>query len=354
MKKFLRPRTVLAAVLFALLAFLLGAVLWNRGHARYEALPEADRFMLDEWNTYHQGTADQDLWEGFQLQERSILALNGSSGVGYLIQPSQPVRNPLAAKLAMPDGFAAEVYRISPLAPQLLSLRAEGNFNTIGKTYTCFGSEVYFVQYDPEAAMSKPYTASHFITFLSHEAFHYYMQDGWPAGSTYSMEGLSADGRELLYQEYEVLADLQNALLAGRTDRSALLAYTQQYLDIVAQRIQRDPAFLEQELARETVEGTATYVGIRASQLTGYDFGVMYFDNVKDVPFSDLRNTVESGRLDAQVLANRIPYETGALLCLLLERLEVPDWQAELNRQTPEQPVTLYDVLRAACQPDAL
>ena len=63
------------------------------------------------------------------------------------------------------------------------------------------------------------------------------------------------------------------------------LAYTQQYLDIVAQRIQRDPAFLEQELARETVEGTATYVGIRASQLTGYDFGVMYFDNVKDVPF---------------------------------------------------------------------
>ena len=37
MKKFLRPRTVLAAVLFALLAFLLGAVLWNRGHARYEA-----------------------------------------------------------------------------------------------------------------------------------------------------------------------------------------------------------------------------------------------------------------------------------------------------------------------------
>lgn len=87
MKKFLRPRTVLAAVLFALLAFLLGAVLWNRGHARYEALPEADRFMLDEWNTYHQGTADQDLWEGFQLQERSILALNGSSGVGYLIQP---------------------------------------------------------------------------------------------------------------------------------------------------------------------------------------------------------------------------------------------------------------------------
>ena len=54
MKKFLRPRTVLAAVLFALLAFLLGAVLWNRGHARYEALPEADRFMLDEWNTYHQ------------------------------------------------------------------------------------------------------------------------------------------------------------------------------------------------------------------------------------------------------------------------------------------------------------
>lgn len=354
LKKKVRFRTVAVAVVSVLLALILGSVLWNRVHARYEDLPEADRFILDEWNAYFQKTADQDLWEGFQLREKSILALNGSSGTGYLIQPAQPVHNPLAVKVAMPDDFAIEVYRITPLAPQLLALRPEGNFNTIGKTYTCFGSEIYFVRYDPAAAVSKPYTSAHFITYLSHEAFHYYMQEKWAAGSTYSLDGLSADSLELLYQEYEVLAELQDALREDDTDRAELLSYTRQYLSIMAQRIQRDPALLELELARETAEGTATYIGIRASQLTGYDYGVMYFDNVKDAPFSDLRNAIESGSLDAQFLANRIPYETGALLCLLLDRLEIPDWQTALNRQTPEQPVTLYDVLRSACeQPEA-
>ncbi len=41
-------------------------------------------------------------------------------------------------------------------------------------------------------------------------------------------------------------------------------------------------------------------------------------------------NTVEGSRF----FADRMPYETGAILCLLMDELEVPDWQGVLNHQT--------------------
>lgn len=90
---------------------------------------------------------------------------------------------------------------------------------------------------------------------------------------------------------------------------------------------------------------TATYVGIKAAAFVGYDFGVMYFDNVKDVPFSNLKLTVEAGAYDVRQLADRIPYESRALLCLLMDRLEIPDWQERLNKQTKEQALTQYDLI---------
>ena len=82
--------------------------------------------------------------------------------------------------------------------------------------------------------------------------------------------------------------------------------------------MQKNPEYVKKETERETIEGTATYVGFRPS---------------------------EGGTYGIANLADRIPYETGALLCQLIEQLEIPNWQAEMNRQTAENPVTLYSVI---------
>ena len=92
----------------------------------------------------------------------------------------------------------------------------------------------------------------------------------------------------------------------------------------------------------ETAEGTAQYVGIKASKIVGYDYGVMYFDNTKDVSFSEVIPMLKAGGIDKSFLADRMPYETGALLCELLEALHVENWQEHLNAQTADTPVTLY------------
>ena len=75
-----------------------------------------------------------------------------------------------------------------------------------------------------------------------------------------------------------------------------------------------------------------TYVGIQASRRVGYDFGVMYFSNRKDVPFSEIIPQYRAENIDKSYLADRIPYETGGLLTL--------------NNQTLDAPVSLYSMLK--------
>lgn len=345
-----KQKIAIGIILGLALAVFLIAVVPNQLGAHYESLSVSDQMILKEFDTYCQSADTEDIWPGFALDEKTILAIDDSFGSAYLINPSGEIRNIFAKKIQMPADLNLTVYRISPLAPQLLSFRIDGNFNTIGKTYSCFGNEVYYVKYDQEKSVFSPYSSSHFTTLLSHEAFHYYMQDQWAAGSTYSAEDLSGEDLALLYEEYQVLTKIQEALLDNISDQNLWMEYAREYASIVRQRIQKNPSYVKKELERETVEGTAVYVGIKASRIVGYDYGVMYFDNIKDVPFSDLQRTVETGSYEKQNLADRIPYETGALLCLLMDELKIPDWQEQLNRQTSSDPVTLYDIIQKHCE----
>lgn len=46
------------------------------------------------------------------------------------------------------------------------------------------------MRYDAKTSLQTQGTSRHFIAFLAHEAFHYYMQNNWPAGGRF-MEDLS-------------------------------------------------------------------------------------------------------------------------------------------------------------------
>ena len=242
----------------------------------------------------------------------------------------------------MPGNSSLQVYRLSVLTPQLFLIRfSPGNFNTIGETYTLFGSDVYFTKYTKAESIEPQYSSEHYITFLYHEAFHYYMQNNWADGGRFSGE-LSEEDIDLLASEYDVLAKIQTELVQEHPSEDSLLLFAQEYSAIMEQRIITNPQYLQAELTMETAEGTAQYVGIKASKIVGYDYGVMYFDNTKDVSFSEVIPMLKAGGIDKSFLADRMPYETGALLCELLEALHVENWQEHLNAQTADTPVTLY------------
>lgn len=346
MKTSRRALVILACVLALCVIGLLAFVARNQASASLGELSETDQAVLSEYNALCESLSEDDIWDGFGLEERTILALAGDWGDGYLINPAEPVSSIFAKEVSLPDDWSITVYRVSMAEPGLMLLRLAGSFNTVGETYSLYGNPLYFVKYDSDASVSMQWSSDHFSALLAHEAFHYYMQDEWAEGSRFSTEGLTDEDVALLGEEYQVLATIQDEFLTGAPDHAALREAAEKYVGVMDRRMAANPDYVQCELAMETMEGTAQYVGIQAARRVGYDLGVMYFTNQKDVSFAEVMPQYEAGGIDKSFFAGRMPYETGALLCMLMDELGVPDWQATLNAQALDAPVTLYSMLR--------
>lgn len=316
----------------------------NKINVNFENLSIIDQKMLAEYDKFYKETQEKEIWRDFNLKDKTILAINGKFGEAYLINPKEKVNNIFTKEIKLPTNFSITVYRVSNIAPEVLKLIFNGNFNSIDKKYNVYGQDVYYVRYN-KTSIEQQFTSQHFITFLSHEAFHYYMQKKWANGTTYDISNLSEIGKSLLFDEYEVLGKIQEELLTDK-DKTRLLEYAKEYIEIVEKRIRDNQAFMKDELDKELIEGTATYVGIKASELVGYDFGVMYFDNIKNVPFSDIKKQVQLGTVNESIITTKIPYYTGALLCELMDAIDIPNWQEALNNQTESTQTNLFEIIQ--------
>ena len=206
-KKIFFPLLILTILL---LVFLI-PTLYNLRGSTYEDLSELDRAVLGELNEYLTKEQNAPVWEGFRLSDKSILAINGKSRQAFLVNPKQEPHSFLAKEIALPESFSMRVYRISPTAPQSLRFLFSGNFNTDGQQYSVFGNPVYFTKYKDDA-MAGPQSSSHYITFLAHESFHYYMQANWPKTGRFNTDSLSEDDLRLMEKEYAVLGKIYDAL----------------------------------------------------------------------------------------------------------------------------------------------
>ena len=92
---------------------------------------------------------------------------------------------------------------------------------------------------------------------------------------------------------------MQSQLILENPDKNALEQAVRDYVDIMDKRLAANNEYVQQE----------TYVGIQQYQ---------------------------AGNIDKSSLANRVPYETVALLCLVMDEIGVDDWQDSLNSQTKD------------------
>lgn len=339
--------TIIYITFVILLLLLLAVFILNRFGTSYEKLSSTDQQILTEYDAYYKANMENEIWENYDLENKTIVAINEYSGSAYVINPKNDINSLFAAKIITPANSSLRVYRVSAITPQILSMRFFnlGNFSTIGKKYSIFDNDVYYIKYNTKDSIDASYSAQHFITFLSHEAFHYYMQNNWSDGSRFSGE-LSETDIELIDSEYKLLDKVQVELAKKTPSKETLLSYANDYVTLIEHRAKANSQYLESELSMETVEGTAQYVGIKASQIVGYDYGTMYFDNAKNVSFSEVIPMLRTGGIESSFLANRMPYETGSLLCEWMDALEFNQWKKRLNSQTKENPITLFAVLR--------
>ncbi len=291
----------------------------------YEDLNETDKIILSELANFYQKNKIQSIWSNYNFDDKTIVALNGTLGNTYIINPKKEIKSLFITKIDMPEDKKIEVYRTSILDLQFLKIRMDfGNFNTIGKKCNVHGNEIYYTKYNLKESIEQRNTSRHYITFLTHEAFHYYMQENWPDGDGFT-GNLTSEDIELISSEYDILSKIQVQLKKKVQSRKILIEYAKAYIDIVEKRIALNPKYLKNELSVETIEGTANYVSIKASDMVNYDYGILYFDNTNNVKFSDIIPELKSGKINNSFLFNRMPYETGALLCEIADALKIND-----------------------------
>lgn len=313
----------------------------------YDNLTNTDKNIISEYNKLYGESIKKNLWNGFNLENKAILILSKDTKNAYIINPKNFKENLFTKKISIPKDFKLKsIYRIAPISPEIIKIRLNklSNFNTIGKTYKIFNNDVYFIKYNKEESLDEKYSSSHFAPFLAHEAFHYYMQENWKILNSPEVS-LSSDDIILLKQEYSILDNIRKEL-SSNNNKIKLIEYSKEYVDVVSKRLSKNKNYVESELSKETAEGTAQYITIKVSKLIGYDYGIMYFSNIQNVPFREVFKQIDAGNINIDYLYSKMPYNTGAQLCFLFDALNIPSWQEKLNKQTLQKQIYLYDILK--------
>lgn len=304
-------------------------------------LARIDRAVTNEYEKFQE--SDDKLWQDYKLRDKDIVVINKNFfGNFYLLTKDENVKSIFAKKITN-ENNKINIYRIGKSYPKRFKF-AIGNFNDNNKNYEILGKEnIFYVKYDEES-IDKKFTSYHFLPFLSHEALHYYMQSDW---DNITFRGLSYNDKELdlLDKEYQILSKIKKAI-DGKADKDTLLSLGNDYLKVMDERFENtDKEKIRAEIFEETMEGAANYVSIKASKIIDYDYGILYFDNTKDVDFKEIVPTIKNGAVDQSIIGDRIVYESGALLCQYLDAIDASDWQEKLNAKGKTD-ISLYSIIK--------
>ena len=348
-----RRKKVVFIILGVLMLLYAGIVLSNQFGATFRDLDETDKNVLSELNTYYDNVQKEGkVWKDFDFLEQPVVAVRGRFGRAYLINPKNEIHSIFAKKIELPENYKITVYRISFVSPQLINMHGFKNFNSFGRTYKLCGETIFFTRYSEKSFLDL-YDTNHYITFLAHESFHYYEpQRNWADSGRIYADLYTEDFLDNLENEYKILDQIHSAINSDSTTREELIRLSKEYLQ-AGKICQKNHEELVQMIRiNETLEGVATYVGIQASRYAGCEQINILNGDYKQLQgkyFETVIKEIKAGNIDKSVLSSDIDYQSGALICQLLEKLEIPQWQEQLNRQTKEQLVTLYDVLEDVC-----
>lgn len=334
-------KKVFLTILLLLLALPLISNKFFR--TNYDDLDPNTKELLEEYEKFY--GKNVELWKNYKLDEKTIAMINKNFlGDFYLINPSEDIKSLCAKEIKMPQNFKIRVYRISKNYPKRFNFIL-GNFNTKGKNYSILGQENIFYLKTSEESLAEKYSSERFLPLLAHEAFHYYVQEDWD-DLTFRGLSYSEDELTLLDREYRLLDKIKDEVEKENSDKILLDSYLKDYLEIMEDRKKfTDSEKLKAELVEETIEGTAQYVEIKAAQVIDYDLGILYFDNTKDVNFSDILPTLKKGQIDQSLIGSHLVYASGALLCFAMDKMNFPNWQDLLMERNKKESYTLYDLI---------
>ncbi|EKK5254041.1 hypothetical protein ACIMQ0_002973 [Enterococcus faecalis] len=327
----------------------------NQFGTNYKDLSKNNQTVLTEIEDYFKAFKNERVWAEYDLNKHSFLAVNGRGGEAYLVNPKKPVNSVFAKEIEMPSDFGVRIYRIAAMSPLLYKTYGLGKFNTLGEHVSVCDNEVFYVRYkNNENIDDGGYDSSHFITFLSHEAFHNQVQPSWGnegLGGRFSTESLTDKDKEILATRYDILQTIQEEVWKKESNLNTLKENIKKYIVESEKLKNANPTYFKDETMAETFEGTANYVSAKASKSTNYKYNVTCFSDSKGqklehIPFNEIMPSIEKGQMDISSISTNWIYSSGGLWCEVLDKLGNNTWQNQLNNQSTENPVTLYDLIK--------
>lgn len=327
----------------------------NQFRTNYKDLSKSNQIVLQEIEDYYKAYKTKQVWAGYDLNKYSFLAVDGRGGEAYLINPKKTVKSIFAKEINMPSDSAVKVYRIAAMSPLLYKTYGIGKFNTSGEQVNVCANKVFYLRYEKDKNIADgDYDSSHFITFLAHEAFHNQVQTSWGnevLGGRFSTESLTDKDKELLATRYDILQIIQEEVWKETPNFELLKQNIKKYI-VESEKLKKSNiAYFKDETMAETFEGTANYVSAKASKAANYKYNVTCFSDskgqkIEHITFNELMPLIQDGQMDISSISSDWIYSSGGLWCEVLNKLGNTTWQAKLNNQTSENPVTLYDLIK--------
>lgn len=351
--RFLKVLLVLLAVL---IVFSLGDTICNRCIRKsYDSLSSTDKELFKQISmiTTEDGQIGSELWTDYDMTP-TILVQKGNHlnfandtfnlirGNVYAIGVKGLENKWYAQKIDMPEKLhLPDVYRLSVLTPGIAGTWSPlGNFESAGQSISLGDScHVYFFKYNRKLLENPDRPDDAFLSFWAHESFHYLLQTDWNEGESY-IRPEDETGFLNLGVQYAALDELTYALEHGSD--ADLQTAVDDYVVASEACLSYDKSGFNKASLHETLEGCAQYAGVNAAELSGGELKLMPYKNEKQRSFVYYMKMMAStpGHLD-EVCWNR--YQSGVLLCQVLDKLNVKDWQKRLNSQNV---TTLYQLIK--------
>ena len=355
-------RNAVIVIVAVVAVIFLGNMAMNKlVHTSYSDLNSRDQEMLSQLNSLYSATAgNNEMWQGYDLNKSPIVfvakgdhlnfkdeSINLIRGTAYAVNVKGLENKAYAQKITMPKGYRLQnVYRLSAVTPGILKTWSPlGNFSSISDNMSLGTSKhVFYFKYNKKVLNNAAKTDYYLLPLLSHEFFHYDMQQNWSTDEPVSYEEESAQWYSLLGLRYKVM----DRLLAGATHGTFTSTdeNISDYVRVTAALKAASPKMFRKLMNIETAEGTAQYMSTLASRVAKSPDYTFISDGRSDKTNFSWCFSYMSTHIDRVADIRWLCYDVGAGICFTLNDAEgSTDWQKALNSReykTLNDAVTAY------------
>ncbi len=324
---------------------------------KYKELDNTDKKMLSELNkVLYKSKAV--IWQELDLKQRPLLLVrkdeNDDKGnrsnkdISYFAININGIEDENVKKVSMPEGFYFDsVYRFNDVEDYLSSLN--NNYSSTDDELNIAKSQnVFYFKYNSKNFNNKEYPNEAFSAMFTKQAFNYYIQKDWPKYDNPASVGLTAKELSYIGIEYKIMDNIRKECNKDDVNIKKLNTLISEYVTVEQEREKINKTYIKDEREKITYEGSAFYVAIRAARLTETHYNLIFFgeDNEeKETAFYNTFTKMSKDEIPATYVSEQSLYSIGAQLCIMLNNLNINDWQKEINASYEDNVITIYDVI---------